>query len=49
MVLVLGGAAAWSSGAQAIPIAGTVVTVLLIFFNHWKNIVTLFAERRRKR
>ena len=48
MVLVLGGAAAWSGGAQAIPIAGTVVTVLLIFLNHWKNIVTLLAERRQK-
>jgi glycerol-3-phosphate acyltransferase PlsY len=49
MVLVLGGAAAWSGGAQAISIAGTVVTVLLIFLNHRKNIVTLFAERRLKR
>jgi glycerol-3-phosphate acyltransferase PlsY len=48
MVLVLGGAAALTGGAQAIPIAGTVVTVLLIFLNHWKNIVTLLAERRRK-
>jgi glycerol-3-phosphate acyltransferase PlsY len=48
MVLVLGGAAAWSSGAQAIPIAGTVVTVLLIFLSHLKNIVTLLAERRLK-
>ena len=48
MVLVLGGAAAWSGSAQAIPIAGTVVTVLLIFLNHWKNIVTLLAERRQK-
>ena len=48
MVLVLGGAAVWSGGAQAILIAGTVVTVLLIFLNHWKNIVTLLAERRRK-
>jgi glycerol-3-phosphate acyltransferase PlsY len=48
MVLILGGAAAWSGGAQAILIAGTVVTVLLIFLNHWKNIVTLLAERRRK-
>ena len=49
MVLLLGGAAVWSGGAQAIPIAGTVVTVLMIFLNHRKNIVTLLAERRRKR
>jgi glycerol-3-phosphate acyltransferase PlsY len=48
MVLVLGIAAAWSDGAQAIPIAGTVVTVLLIFLNHRENIVTLLAERRRR-
>ena len=49
MVLLLGGAAVWSGGAQAIPIAGTVVTVLMIFLNYRKNIVTLLAERRRKR
>jgi len=48
MVLVLGGAAVWSGGARAIPIAGTVVTVLLIFLNHRRNIITLLAERRRK-
>jgi glycerol-3-phosphate acyltransferase PlsY len=48
MVLLLGGAAALTGGAQAIPIAGTVVTVLLIFLNHRKNIVTLLAERRRR-
>ena len=49
MVLVLGGSAALTGGAQAaIPIAGTVVTVLLIFLNHRKNIVTLLAERRLK-
>ena len=48
MVLLLGGAAVWSGGAQAIPIAGTVVTVLMIFLNHRKNIVTLLAEKRRK-
>jgi acyl phosphate:glycerol-3-phosphate acyltransferase len=46
MVLVLGGAAALTVGAQAIPLAGTVVTVLLVFLNHRKNIVTLLAERR---
>lgn len=49
MVMLLGVAAVWSGGAEAIRIAGTVVTVLLIFFNHWKNMVALIAERRRKR
>jgi glycerol-3-phosphate acyltransferase PlsY len=49
MVLLLGGAAAWSGGAEAIPITGTFVTVLLIFLSHRKNIITLLAERRQKR
>ena len=48
MVLILGGATAWSGDPQAVSIAGTVATVLLIFFNHRKNIVTLLAERRRR-
>ena len=48
MVLILGGATASSGDSQAVSIAGTVVTVLLIFFNHRKNIVTLLAQRRMK-
>ena len=48
MVLILGGATASSGDSQAVSIAGTVVTVLLIFLNHRKNIVTLLAERRRR-
>lgn len=49
MVLILGGATVWASDPRAASITGTAVTVLLIFFNHRKNIVTLLAERRRKR
>jgi glycerol-3-phosphate acyltransferase PlsY len=48
MVLILGGATASSGDSQAVSIAGTVVTVLLIFLNHRKNIVNLLAERRRR-
>jgi glycerol-3-phosphate acyltransferase PlsY len=48
MVLILGGATASSGDSQAVSIAGTVVTVLLIFFNHRKNIVTLLAQRQMK-
>jgi len=49
MILVLGGSAVLAGGAEVISIAGTVATVLLVFFNHRKNIVTLLAERRGKR
>jgi glycerol-3-phosphate acyltransferase PlsY len=48
MVLILGGATASSGDSQVVSIAGTVVTVLLIFLNHRKNIVTLLAQRRMK-
>jgi glycerol-3-phosphate acyltransferase PlsY len=48
MVLTLGGATVWAGDPRAASITGTAVTVLLIFFNHWKNIVTLLAERRRR-
>jgi glycerol-3-phosphate acyltransferase PlsY len=48
MILILGGATAWASDPRAASIAGTAVTVLLIFLNHRKNIVALFAERRRR-
>lgn len=46
MILTVGGAVAAASGGEAAPIAGTAATVLLIVFNHRKNIVTLLAERR---
>jgi glycerol-3-phosphate acyltransferase PlsY len=48
MILILGGATAWASDPRATSIAGTAITVLLIFLNHWKNIVALLAERRRR-
>jgi glycerol-3-phosphate acyltransferase PlsY len=48
MVLILGGATASSGDSQAVSIAGTVATVLLIFLNHRKNIITLLAQRRMK-
>ena len=48
MVLTLGGATVLAGDSQAVSIAGTVVTVLLIFINHRKNIVTLLAQRRRR-
>ena len=48
MVLILGGSAAWSGDSQAVSIAGTFATVLLIFLNHRKNIVTFLAQRQRK-
>jgi glycerol-3-phosphate acyltransferase PlsY len=41
MVLILGGAAITASGAQAVSVAGTVLTVLLIGFNHKGNILSL--------
>ncbi|MCX5838640.1 MAG: glycerol-3-phosphate acyltransferase [Deltaproteobacteria bacterium] len=48
MVLILGGATALSGDSQTVSITGTVVTVLLIFLNHRKNIVALLAESRQK-
>ncbi|MCE5265455.1 MAG: glycerol-3-phosphate acyltransferase [Deltaproteobacteria bacterium] len=49
MVLVLGGATVWAGEPEAVAIAGTVVTVLLIFFSHRKNVAALRAERRKGR
>jgi glycerol-3-phosphate acyltransferase PlsY len=49
MILVLGRAVAAAGGWEALPIAGTAATVLLIVFNHKRNIVTLLDERRKKR
>jgi glycerol-3-phosphate acyltransferase PlsY len=48
MILTLGGATVWAGDPGAASITGTAVTVLLIFFSHRKNIVTLLAERRKK-
>jgi glycerol-3-phosphate acyltransferase PlsY len=49
MILILGGAVAAAAGnGEAIPIAGTAATVLLIVFNHKINIATLIEERRRQ-
>jgi glycerol-3-phosphate acyltransferase PlsY len=48
MILLLAGATVAVSGDQVLPIAGTAVTVLLILYNHKRNIVTLFEERRRQ-
>ena len=46
MILTLGAAVVAASGGEASPMAGTLATVLLIVFNHRKNIVTFLAERR---
>jgi glycerol-3-phosphate acyltransferase PlsY len=48
MVLTLGGATVLAYDSRAASITGTAVTVLLILFNHRKNVVTLLAERRRR-
>jgi glycerol-3-phosphate acyltransferase PlsY len=45
MILTLGGAAIAASGCRAVSIAGTMVTVLLIFFNHKENILSLARKR----
>jgi len=48
MIATLGAAVVAASSGEAAPIAGTVATVLLIVFNHRKNIVILFAEKQGK-
>jgi glycerol-3-phosphate acyltransferase PlsY len=48
MILVLGGALVAAGGGEAIPIAGTAATVLLIVFSHKINIATLLEERRQQ-
>jgi acyl phosphate:glycerol-3-phosphate acyltransferase len=48
MVLILGWATVLASAPRAVSIAGTVVTVLLIFLNHRRNIVNLLARRRQR-
>lgn len=47
MVLILGGATVWAGEPRVDSVAGTAATLLLIFFSHRKNIVTLLAERRK--
>jgi acyl phosphate:glycerol-3-phosphate acyltransferase len=47
MVLILGAATVWMGEPHTAAIAGTAATLLLIFFSHRKNIVTLLAERRK--
>jgi acyl phosphate:glycerol-3-phosphate acyltransferase len=48
MVLTLGGATVWAGDQRVTSIVGTLATVLLIFFNHRKNVAMLFAERRER-
>jgi len=49
MILVLGRGVAAACDWEALPIAGTAATVLLIFFNHKRNIATLLDQRRRQK
>ncbi len=46
MIAILGAGVIAADGAEAVPVAGTLATILLIVFNHRKNIVTLLAKRR---
>jgi acyl phosphate:glycerol-3-phosphate acyltransferase len=48
MILILGMATVLSGSPDAVSITGTAVTVLLIFFNHWKNMVAFLDQRRRR-
>ncbi len=49
MVLILGGSVIAAGGRDAISIAGTAATVLLIIFSHKRNIAALLDERRKKK
>jgi glycerol-3-phosphate acyltransferase PlsY len=49
MILVLGRGVAAACDWEALPITGTAATVLLIFFNHKRNIATLLDQRRRQK
>lgn len=46
MILILGGATVVAIGTRMAPVAGTVLTVLLIAFNHKGNIVSLAGKWR---
>jgi acyl phosphate:glycerol-3-phosphate acyltransferase len=48
MILILGRGIAAAGNWEAIAIAGTAATVLLIAFNHKRNIAALLDERRKK-
>lgn len=48
MILILGGATAWSGDPRALSITGTALTVLLIVSGHRKNMVALIDQRRRR-
>ena len=48
MILTLGAGMVAASGGEALAVAGTVATVLLIILSHRKNIVTLLEQRRGK-
>ena len=48
MILILGGATVVANDPRAALIAGTAATLLLIFFNHRKNIDRWLADRRQK-
>ena len=49
MILILGAATVAVNDPRLVPAVGTAVSVLLIFFNHRKNIARWLAERRQKR
>ena len=49
MILIIGRGMAAAGGWEILSVAGTAATVLLIVFNHTRNIVTLLDERRKKR
>lgn len=48
MILILGGATVIANDPQAALIVGTAATMLLIFFNHRKNVDRWLADRRQK-
>ncbi len=48
MILALGGATVAAGGAQAVPLAGTMLTVLLIVFSHRENILSLVEAKRQR-
>jgi acyl phosphate:glycerol-3-phosphate acyltransferase len=48
MILVLGRGVAAACNWEALPVTGTAATVLLIFFNHKRNIITLLDQRRKR-
>jgi len=48
MVLILGISAAWPGDRGTLSIAGTAVTVLLIFMSHRKNVSGLLDQRRHR-